>query len=195
MGHDKDGCTLYFMVPLCCHYNDTQVTAEGAQSMYHISRSIRWHGGRYCTQDKLETRVENQNKTHLLHRKFNTNSSEIKVARGRSRTNKSNHELKDKWSQNIKRNDAQKAYLEKIRWLTLERTRVYFQKQRTVESRLTTVGWLVELEQMTCNPVKGSEAGALRSSTHFSPLIESSTWNGPLKSSLWCLVILPLTSV
>lgn len=37
---DRDGCTLYFLIPLCCHYNDTQVTAEGAKSMYHISRSM-----------------------------------------------------------------------------------------------------------------------------------------------------------
>lgn len=41
------------------HYNGTQVTAEGAKSMYHVSRSKRWHGGRYCTQDKLETHFKN----------------------------------------------------------------------------------------------------------------------------------------
>lgn len=43
---------------------------------------------------------------------------------------------------------------------------------------------LVELQQMTCNPVKGSQAGALEVLTHFSPLIESSTWNGLLQSAL-----------
>lgn len=32
---DMDGWTLYFFffIPLCCRYNDTQVTAEGARSI------------------------------------------------------------------------------------------------------------------------------------------------------------------
>lgn len=39
--------------------------------------------------------------------------------------------------------------------------------------------WLVEPEQMTCNPVKRSQAGAPRSSTHLDPLIKSSTCEWP----------------
>lgn len=35
---------------------------------------------------------------------------------------------------------------------------------------------LVELQQMTANPVRGSRAAALERSAPFGPLIKSSTW-------------------
>lgn len=61
--------------------------------------------------------------------------------------------------------------------------------QRTEYREQVNNHWLVELEQMTCNPVRGSQAGAPGSWARFSPIIKSPTWNGLLDSSLWRIVI------
>lgn len=48
---------------------------------------------------------------------------------------------------------------------------------------------LVELQQMTANPVRGSRAAALERSAPYGPLIKSSTWKLS-QPTLWSLVVL-----
>ena len=168
-----------------CHAAITCKWQQMAPKACVTKTSICWHGGGYTVHRQAGETLLVMTVNHIQV----SNTLQMEAAEWLWKTSESNQELKDK----MIGTKEMMVFNFRHGWEIPERTQVMFWTHRTRRGEQVNDHWLVELQQMTCNPVRGSQAGALRSSTRFSPLIESSTWRGPF--SLRRLVILQLASL